>query len=1607
MPKLRSSSPAEPRPPATDTGTSSGPVLAEWPDVDAAVVHLAQAMDSMLDPMVILRPVRDEHQRIVDFEYANANEAAARHFQLARRDLIGSRLRDLEQVKSSGLFDHHLHVYETGEPLVLNDFVFTNPVTGAPGHYDVRETMIGGVLSFTWRDVTERAELLDHYRLLAENASDVVFRVDAEFTIEWISPSVEDVQGFTPDEVIGRPLSEFGHPDDLPAVWRLIEETPDNAMGEIELRILSADGNYRWVLLNGRRFTDDDGRIQGYVGSLRDIDAEHARREVQLATDHRYRLLAENASDVVMVSHAGGDIQWVSSSLTALAGWQPEEMVGHRFADFVHDDDQALLDEWRVRIERGEVGRLTLRLRTAQGTYHWIAVLVRDVIDETTGQRQRVASWRDAEQEVVSRAALEDSEYHFRILAENASDVVWRTNADGVFEWVSPSVERVLGWRPEQLVGSAVEELVHPEDRDGLDGDRAKVLAGDVVHFRERRYRTAGGDYLWQSVHLGPIVDDDGTVVGVVAGLRDVSSLVESRESLARSETRFRLLAENASDVVVQLNQHGVFSWVSPSVEQVLGWHPDAVVGRSASEFFLAEDLDGLDAARSSDEAVRTGRLRVRQPDGTYLWMAARSKTTFADPATPSGRVIALRDVAAEVAARETLIASESRFRLLAENASDVVLETDGESRVRWTSPSVQRVLGWRPEQWTGHDPTEFVHPDDIDKLVAHRRAALRGERTPPLEVRFRDADGGYHWMSGEDHLVRGRGGEVVTRVIGLRGIDAEVAALESMAHAEGQFQMLAENASDIVLQIDQDSRITWVSPSVKQVLGWDPRDLIGGTSWHFLYEEDRERVVALRRLFFMGEAIDTFEIRAVTPTGDVRWLSMRPRAVRDEHGVITATVMSIRDIQSEVLARRAITTLSDGSRAVIRAQDESALLHEMCEVATDQGGYDFAWYARKVDDEERSILKAASSERNSAYLDEIEVTWNDGPQGQGPVGRSIRLGETVVTSDFRSDVRMAPWLEAAQRHGLRTAVALPVTVNGVIDGSLLVYASESDAFDAFAVSVLESLAGELGHGLNRLREQAQLLRALNDQKLLSSAIEQAAETVLIMDPSFTILYANPSTERTSGYALAEVIGQRPDMFGTGRTPQEYLDNITLTLARGESWRGTFYNRRKTGEIYEEDATISPVHDENGRLVAYVEVKSDLSRERRLESDLSRTLTDRSSFIEVMRSVRTASTVHATAYLFSEAAIQLPGVDLAALLLVQDEELLPISVSGSNFWNVDEERTLHAGAAALARFDTGPFAVTMDPADWPQNPQIAAALAAEGFVAVVYAPVRWGGATIGVLALATKSPEVADQMSTRFGYYEEIAAYAGTLIGAQAQYYERRSEVRAHVRDVMENRRFRPFFQPVIDLQSGAVVGYEALTRFDDGVRPDEKILEAHSVGLGSELEAALAAAALEEAARLPAGAFVSINFSPDTLLDGHAKQVLKAAGREIVIEITEHAPIDDYAAVRRAMKKLTGCVLAVDDAGAGYTSLNHILELRPRYVKLDISLVRNVDSNPARQAMVAGMCHFAHQSHTILVAEGVETDFEADTLRRLGVALGEGTLLGQGFLFGRPAPIE
>lgn len=211
-------------------------------------------------------------------------------------------------------------------------------------------------------------------------------------------------------------------------------------------------------------------------------------------------------------------------------------------------------------------------------------------------------------------------------------------------------------------------------------------------------------------------------------------------------------------------------------------------------------------------------------------------------------------------------------------------------------------------------------------------------------------------------------------------------------------------------------------------------------------------------------------------------------------------------------------------------------------------------------------------------------------------------------------------------------------------------------------------------------------------------------------------------------------------------------------------------------------------------------------------------------------------------------------------------------------------------------------------------------------------------------------------------------------------------------------------YQPIVDIATHEVLGYEALSRFGDEGCPADWFTSAASVGLGTDLELSAIRRAVGDIDRLPQHVYLSVNVSPDTLADDRLLQLIRTAppGR-VVVELTEHCAVADYDACRRAMKALRGhgVRLAIDDAGAGYASLRHIIDLEPDIIKVDRSLVKGIDVDPARRSLFVALVTFARDLEASLVAEGVENAAEARQLSRWGVGL------GQGWHFGRPAPLK
>jgi len=457
------------------------------------------------------------------------------------------------------------------------------------------------------------------------------------------------------------------HPDDRDRLDRDLAESSSAATSSYtQVRINAANGRPRWWTVSQLPVADEAGvRPDGWMTVFartvdRGLPADVAWVDQgRLAQAERSSRSGAWDWDIITGS------LWWSDEVFRIFGLKPQEFPAtyEGFLERVHPDDR---DELSRRLELALLGveRYDLRHRVIRpdGTMRYVreqGIIVRSAAGTPKRMLGTVLDITDSTLLALERASAHDqlvaSERKYRILAENASDIVWQRDHAGAITWISSSVERVLGWRPEDLIGSLPPKVVHPNDLTAAAEGLARMLRGQAVGSFELRLLTVDGHERWMSIKPELILAADGSIEGVAAGLRDVHDEVLARQALAESERHYHLLAENASDVILQIGAQGSVIWASESVRSVLGWSPEQILAGTMAQFVHPDDQDRAMSSRRDAVSGRpaAGEFRVKCADGSYRWMQAGIH--IASDRAGTSQVVALRDIQDEVATRDRL----------------------------------------------------------------------------------------------------------------------------------------------------------------------------------------------------------------------------------------------------------------------------------------------------------------------------------------------------------------------------------------------------------------------------------------------------------------------------------------------------------------------------------------------------------------------------------------------------------------------------------------------------------------------------------------------------------------------------------------------------------------------------------------------------------------------------------------------------------------------------------------------------------------------------------------------------------------------------------------
>ena len=503
-------------------------------------------------------------------------------------------------------------------------------------------------------------------------------------------------------------------------------------------------------------------------------------RVVRKERGEEYRVMVENAIQGIMVLQ-DGRVRYANARARGFFNTLSGEPTLESLASKVHPDDRPMvLDRYAQRLRGEEVPKVySFRVVADDGRILWLEFSVSMI--EWEGRPAILVLAESITERKKMEAALAESEKTIRALLDASPAVEFLVGSEGKILAYNQAFERFFGRDGKPLIGSNIQDLLSPEEKQVNRGKALEVLStGKPVFFED--YQRG----MWLAKYFNPILDEEGRVTKIACYGKDVSEIKLATEALKDNELRYRLLAENVSDYIWSTDRNLHPTYVSPGVTRLLGYTPEEMMAIRLEDLLTPGSLPRVWKAYTQEKAKEEGRakgqpqpqvlvLEYRRKDGSSFWAETRARPVF----DSEGKVVSVVGITLDISERrkaeEDLRESERRYRLLAENATDVIWTTDMNLRLTYVSPAVTRLRGYTPEEVMA-EPLGKAYSSDswalIQKVYGEEMAEERRDtkdlsRTRTMELKHRRKDGSTVWAESKISTIRDAGGKIV-EIIGV-----------------------------------------------------------------------------------------------------------------------------------------------------------------------------------------------------------------------------------------------------------------------------------------------------------------------------------------------------------------------------------------------------------------------------------------------------------------------------------------------------------------------------------------------------------------------------------------------------------------------------------------------------------------------------------------------------------------------------------------------------------------------------------------------------------------------------------------------------------------------
>jgi len=755
----------------------------------------------------------------------------------------------------------------------------------------------------------------ERFRQFFESNADYCYIISPDGKILDINASALNTLGYNREEIIGKSLIKTIYSiDSQKKAKKYFEQWKNTGMiRNEEMQILTKDGAERAVILNVDAVKDSQGKISHYTSIQTDITGrKKTEQEIRRIRDRLQTIFDSSPSAIIIVDQKGCVTTW-SPACEDIFGWKADEVMG-KFNPTVPEN----MNELYFKTLHSKHTNLELSVLRKNGSMVDILLSTAPLFDERGNFTGGLGVMTDISEKKKAELALLESEERFRSLYMNATIGLYRTTPDGKILMANPAILNMMGY-------DSFEELASRDlNKEGFNTNNSRA---EFIALIEKNGEIRGYEVAWQKRDKSIIYvresakairDSEGKTLFYEGTVEDITDRKIAEEARRKSEEKYRLLAENSTDLVILHAADGSFLYISPAIEKLTGYCIEEYLKLGFYENVYPEDRRIIKEAMTKlavgENEVIT-EYRIYTKSGEIKWLETRA-TAIQDA---HGNIKNLVSASWEISERKKI-----EFAL---KANEALLNEVG---------NLAKIGGWemdlitRTAKWTKgtYDIMEIDYgdpipgPDDHVSYYLPKYQHLVSDAMENLiengseldfEAKFKSAKGKIRWCRAIGKRMM-KDGKCVKVYGALQDISDRKQAEQSLQESEEKYRMLIEGQTDLVVKVDPEGRFLFVSPSFCELIGKTEQELLGKSFLPSVHEDDRDATAKSTEKWFIPPYKTDHEQRAMTKDG-WRWLSWSDKAILDDNSKVVAIIGVGRDITLQKLAEEEKAKLAEQLR--------------------------------------------------------------------------------------------------------------------------------------------------------------------------------------------------------------------------------------------------------------------------------------------------------------------------------------------------------------------------------------------------------------------------------------------------------------------------------------------------------------------------------------------------------------------------------------------------------------------------------------------------------------------------------------------------------------------